>query len=64
MFADKLDDVINESEVVFIAVGIPPGEDGSADLAHVLEVFPRTNGRNGGFVADLTFLQQVSNQQS
>ena len=27
-----------ESEVIFIAVGTPPGEDGSADLKHVLEV--------------------------
>jgi UDPglucose 6-dehydrogenase len=30
--------VANEVEVVFIAVGTPPGEDGSADLKHVLAV--------------------------
>src|SRR5687767_3686692 len=29
---------INASEIVFIAVGTPQGEDGSADLQHVLEV--------------------------
>ena len=29
---------IEESEVIFIAVGTPPGEDGSADLKHVLAV--------------------------
>jgi UDPglucose 6-dehydrogenase len=34
-----------EAEVVFIAVGTPPGEDGSADLQHVLAV-AETVGRN------------------
>ena len=29
---------ISQSEVVFIAVGTPPDEDGSADLRHVLAV--------------------------
>jgi UDPglucose 6-dehydrogenase len=29
---------IGEADVVFIAVGTPPDEDGSADLTHVLEV--------------------------
>jgi UDPglucose 6-dehydrogenase len=29
---------VAESEVIFIAVGTPPDEDGSADLKHVLEV--------------------------
>ena len=33
------------AEVVFIAVGTPPGEDGSADLQHVLAV-AETIGRN------------------
>ncbi len=33
------------AEVVFIAVGTPPGEDGSADLRHVLTV-AETIGRN------------------
>jgi UDPglucose 6-dehydrogenase len=30
--------VVLESEVIFIAVGTPPDEDGSADLQHVLDV--------------------------
>ncbi|HEX2206657.1 MAG TPA: UDP-glucose/GDP-mannose dehydrogenase family protein [Longimicrobium sp.] len=34
-----------EAEVIFIAVGTPPGEDGSADLKHVLAV-AETVGRN------------------
>src|SRR5512134_3886351 len=29
---------VRESTVIFIAVGTPPGEDGSADLKHVVAV--------------------------
>ncbi|HEX9310880.1 MAG TPA: UDP-glucose/GDP-mannose dehydrogenase family protein [Gemmatimonadaceae bacterium] len=37
-FTTELGDAIEGAEVVFIAVGTPQGEDGSADLQHVLEV--------------------------
>ncbi len=37
-FSTSLKESIDQSEVVFIAVGTPPDEDGSADLSHVLEV--------------------------
>ncbi|MCA6437035.1 MAG: UDP-glucose/GDP-mannose dehydrogenase family protein [Bacteroidetes bacterium] len=37
-FSTSLKDSIAESEVAFIAVGTPPGEDGSADLKYVLAV--------------------------
>lgn len=37
-FSTSLKDSIDKCELVFIAVGTPPGEDGSADLRHVLEV--------------------------
>ena len=37
-FTTTLKDGIEDAEVIFIAVGTPPGEDGSADLSHVLEV--------------------------
>ena len=37
-FSTSLKDSIVDSEVVFIAVGTPPGEDGSADLKYVLSV--------------------------
>lgn len=37
-FTTKLEEVINETEVVFIAVDTPMGEDGSADLQYVLAV--------------------------
>ena len=37
-FSNNTGDAIEGAEVIFIAVGTPPGEDGSADLKHVLEV--------------------------
>ncbi len=37
-FTTELPEAIASAEVVFIAVGTPPGEDGSADLKHVLKV--------------------------
>ncbi len=43
-FTTDLSFAIKESLINFIAVGTPPGEDGSADLQHVLDV-ARTIGR-------------------
>jgi UDPglucose 6-dehydrogenase len=37
-FSTNLSDAIQDADVVFIAVGTPPGEDGSADLKYVLAV--------------------------
>lgn len=37
-FSTSLKDNLKDSEAVFIAVGTPPGEDGSADLKYVLAV--------------------------
>ena len=37
-FTTKLEDAIHDAEVVFIAVGTPMGDDGSADLQYVLAV--------------------------
>jgi UDPglucose 6-dehydrogenase len=37
-FSSDLGEGIDGTEVIFIAVGTPPGEDGSADLKHVLNV--------------------------
>ena len=37
-FTTNLQEAIEPAEVVFIAVGTPPGEDGSADLKYVLQV--------------------------
>ncbi len=37
-FNTKLNEVINDSDIIFIAVGTPMGEDGSADLQYLLAV--------------------------
>ena len=37
-FGTDIDKGIDFGDVLFIAVGTPPDEDGSADLSHVLEV--------------------------
>ncbi len=44
-FSTSLRDELEGCDVVFIAVGTPPGEDGSADLQYVLQV-ARTIGEN------------------
>ena len=37
-FTTEMDRAVTRSEIIFIAVGTPPGEDGSADLKYVLAV--------------------------
>lgn len=37
-FSTDLTESLNDVEMLFIAVGTPPGEDGSADLSHVVAV--------------------------
>jgi UDPglucose 6-dehydrogenase len=37
-FTDTLADAVEDCQIFFIAVGTPPGEDGSADLNHVIAV--------------------------
>lgn len=37
-FTTRIDEALQDAEVLFIAVGTPPGEDGSADLKYVLSV--------------------------
>ncbi|HEY7684173.1 MAG TPA: UDP-glucose/GDP-mannose dehydrogenase family protein [Gemmatimonadales bacterium] len=44
-FSPDVGGAVERARVVFIAVGTPPGEDGSADLQHVLSV-ARTIGRH------------------
>lgn len=44
-FSLSLEDCLQDVDIVFIAVGTPPGEDGSADLRYVLDV-AHTFGRN------------------
>ncbi len=44
-FTTAVGDAVRGAQVVFIAVGTPPDEDGSADLTHVLDV-ARTIGKH------------------
>lgn len=44
-FTTDLGAAVRHGDVIFIAVGTPPGEDGSADLQHVLDV-ARTIGEH------------------
>ena len=44
-FTNDLASSLKDCEVIFIAVGTPPDEDGSADLSHVLDV-AREIGKN------------------
>ena len=37
-FSTSMTDTVQNSDIIFIAVGTPPDEDGSADLSHVLAV--------------------------
>jgi len=37
-FSSDLSSCLNDADVIFIAVGTPPDEDGSADLKHVISV--------------------------
>ena len=46
-FTDDVGSAVADADVIFIAVGTPPDEDGSADLKHVLEV-AETIGRHMG----------------
>ena len=44
-FSTDLTESLDQVEILFIAVGTPPGEDGSADMSHVLRV-AKTIGAN------------------
>jgi UDPglucose 6-dehydrogenase len=44
-FTTDVPEAVRTSDIIFIAVGTPPGEDGSADLQHVLQV-AETIGRS------------------
>lgn len=45
LFTTDLSSCVNDADVIFIAVGTPPDEDGSADLKYVLDV-AQTVGQN------------------
>jgi UDPglucose 6-dehydrogenase len=48
-FSTALDRAVRNSQIIFIAVGTPTGEDGSADLQHVLAVARDTARAMNGY---------------
>src|SRR4030095_6981486 len=53
-FSTRLDEAIIGAQVVFIAVGTPPGEDGSADLQYVLQVAGTIGSHMNGYLVVVT----------
>src|SRR5664280_2468750 len=53
-FSTDIKEGLNGSEVIFIAVGTPPGEDGSADLKHVLKVAKDIGSIITGYIVVVT----------
>jgi UDPglucose 6-dehydrogenase len=53
-FSTRLDEAIIGAQVVFIAVGTPPGEDGSADLQYVLQAANTIGKRLNGYLVVVT----------
>jgi len=53
-FCTNLAEAIVDAQVVFIAVGTPPGEDGSADLQYVLQVADTMGKYMNGYLVVVT----------
>lgn len=53
-FTTQLSEAIAGVKVVFIAVGTPPGEDGSADLQYVLQVATEIGSNMNGYLVVVT----------
>src|SRR3954451_20267184 len=53
-FSTNLNEAIIGAQVVFIAVGTPPGEDGSADLQHVLRAAETVGKHMNGYLVVAT----------
>ncbi len=53
-FSTNLEEEILGAQIVFIAVGTPPGEDGSADLKYVLQVANQVGKYMNGYLIVVT----------
>jgi UDPglucose 6-dehydrogenase len=54
VFSNSLADNLQDAEAVFIAVGTPPDEDGSADLRYVIEVAREIGGHMNHYLVVVT----------
>src|SRR4029079_6514963 len=64
-FATDLPKAVRSSQIIFIAVGTPTGEDGSADLRHVLEVARQIGKAMNGYkvIADKSTVPVGTSEQ-
>ena len=53
-FTTRLDDILDEVQLIFSAVGTPPNEDGSADLKYVLQVAAEVGQKMNNYVLLVT----------
>lgn len=53
-FSTSLEEEIAGAQIIFIAVGTPPGEDGSADLKYVLQVASAVGNCMNGYLIVVT----------
>src|SRR6478736_5378258 len=53
-FSTNLAESIKDCDVAFIAVGTPPGEDGSADLKYVIAVASAIGGNMNNYMVVVT----------
>ena len=53
-FSTSLEEAIVGAQIIFIAVGTPPGEDGSADLKYVLQVASSVGEYMNGYLIVVT----------
>src|SRR5438552_15061820 len=53
-FSTDLEEAIHGAQIIFIAVGTPPGEDGSADLKYVLQVAEQVGTYMNGYLIVVT----------
>lgn len=53
-FSNNIPMAVRRSKVIFIAVGTPPGDDGSADLSHVYDVAANVGRNMNGYKVIVT----------
>ena len=53
-FTTRLEDILDQVQVIFSAVGTPPNEDGSADLKYVLQVAAEVGRKMNNYVLLVT----------
>ena len=61
-FSSNINDAVKQSEVCFIAVGTPQGEDGSADLQYVMQVAEAIAKSVNGYSATVSLIASATSE--